>query len=798
MKTIFPIILMAVLLLSFPTSALADGIIIPQPPICDPCPLPPCPFPGKCPPPAPIRQLAIRYHHVTVTIQDQLAVTHIDQVFFNPNSWDVEGLYMFPIPVDAAISSFTLWIDGEPVQGHMLEAEQAKQQYWEIVNSLRDPALLEYIDRGAFKAHIFPIPSQEERRIEIEYVQTLAAENGLVRYVYPLNTEKYSIWPVEQVSIHLDINSSQPIQAVYSPSHSVELDRQSPQHVKIGYESSQVIPDKDFALYYSSGSEQALHLLTYRDSNDPQEPDGFFLLLLTPPTESESQKLPKDVILVLDRSGSMEGEKFRQAQDALGYILEKLNPEDRFNIIAFSTATQAFSSGLESFQAVPQAIQWLERLNAQGSTDIHRALLEAVAMDSAERPTYLIFLTDGLPTEGVVESRQILDDLKEASSENIRLFSFGVGYDVDTFLLDSLTQAHHGMTTYVLPGQQLDEILSGFYAKINSPVLTDLQLDFGDLSVYDVFPNPIPDLFEGSQIILSGRYRHGGVTNLTLLGKMENQTLSLDFPDQLFSQEKPGDPVLAALPQIWATRKIGYLLNQIRLVGPDEETISQIVHLSIRYGIVTPYTSYLVSENAPLGAAAQERIVQEEVNQIQSAPAAPAFGQAAVEKSAYQASMAEAESQLSIEPSIQQTLRRVGSHSFILKGDQWIDTAFDPDRMQAHPVEFLSQEYLELANSDPELAAAFSLGPKVIAVRDGSAYEVTLEKETTAKAFERLPVLPETDPAATQPASNTSASKGTPATGQDRNSPILPVGCTSAFLTLGSLGFILVKRHLTR
>ncbi len=798
MKTIFPIILMAVLLLAFPTPAQADGIIIPQPPICDPCPPPPCPFPGQCPPPAPIRQLAIRYHHVTVTIQDQLAVTHIDQVFFNPNPWDVEGLYMFPIPIDAAISSFTLWIDGEPVQGQILEAEQAKQQYWEIVNSLQDPALLEYIDRGAFQAHIFPIPSQGERRIEIEYVQTLAAENGLVRYVYPLNTEKYSIWPVEQVSIHLDIKSSQPIQAVYSPSHSVELDRQSPQHVKIGYESSQVIPDKDFALYYSSGSEQALHLLTYRDPNDPQEPDGFFLLLLTPPTESESQKLPKDVILVLDRSGSMEGEKFRQAQDALGYILEKLNPEDRFNIIAFSTATQAFSPGLESFQAVPQAIQWLERLNAQGSTDIHRALLEAVAMDSAERPTYLIFLTDGLPTEGVVESRQILDDLKEASSENIRLFSFGVGYDVDTFLLDSLTQAHHGMTTYVLPGQQLDEILSGFYAKINSPVLTDLQLDFGDLSVYDVFPDPIPDLFEGSQIILSGRYRHGGVTNLTLLGKMENQTLSLDFPDQLFSQEKSGDPVLAALPQIWATRKIGYLLNQIRLEGPDEETISQIVHLSIRYGIVTPYTSYLVSENAPLGAAAQERIVQEEVNQIQSAPAAPAFGQAAVEKSAYQASMAEAESQLSIEPSIQQNLRRVGSHSFILKGDQWIDTAFDPDRMQTHPVEFLSQEYLELANSDPELAAAFSLGPKVIAVRDGSAYEVTLEKEINAQAFERLPVLPETDPTATQPASSTSPSPGTPTTGKDGNTSVLPVGCTSAFLTLGGLGFILVKRHLTR
>ena len=283
-------------------------------------------------------------------------------------------------------------------------------------------------------------------------------------------------------------HSEQPIQAVYSPSHPIELVRQSSNQVQVSHESSQITPDKDFAIFYSLGSEQALHLLTYRDPNDPQETDGFFLLLLTPQLEPPSHRLSKDLILVMDQSGSMEGEKFRQAQDAACYILDNLNPEDRFNLISFSTDTQAFSSELQTKQAVPQATRWIKGLNALGSTDINRALLEAAAMSSTKRPTYLIFLTDGLPTEGVTNSQQILNNLEIAAQENLRLFSFGVGYDVDTFLLDSLAQAHHGSTTYVLPNEPLDEILSTFYNKITTPLLTNLHLDFGKLSVYDLFP----------------------------------------------------------------------------------------------------------------------------------------------------------------------------------------------------------------------------------------------------------------------------------------------------------------------
>ena len=780
---LFVFVLLAALF-AFPAPARADGIIIPEPPICleGECPPPPCPGPFPCPPRPRIVQLAIRYHHVEVSIQDQLAVTHVDQVFYNPNEWQVEGTYIFPIPLDAAVSSFTLWIDGKPVQGEVLDAEEARQTYEEIVRSMSDPALLEYIGRGAVQARIFPIPPKGERRIELEYVQALTAENGLVRYTYPLNTEKFSLWPLESVSISLDVSSStSPIRAAYSPSHDVAVTREGERRLSAGYEASNLTPDTDFTFYYSLGEAQAFHLFSYRDPDDPVDADGFFLLLLAPKPGAAEKPQPKDVILVLDRSGSMEGEKFLQAQDALRYILRHLNPEDHFNVLVFSTGLETYATGLRPADEANEAIAWVDRQSTQGSTDINRALLEAAAMANSERPTYLIFLTDGLPTEGIVDSPDILDNLARSAGDNLRLFSFGVGYDVDTYLLDSLAQAHHGTSSYVAPGERLDEVVSTFYAKISTPVLTDLSLDFGEMRVHDVYPEPLPDLFSGSQIIVVGRYREGGVSNVTLRGMIDGQEQSFRFSEQRFATDNDTriSSIESPLARLWATRKIGYLLNQIRLNGPDEETIDQVVRLSIRYGIVTPYTSYLVTEEMPLGAAEQERIARDQYNKMQSEPAAPVSGEAAVEAATGMGGMADAQSAAPVVESASQTMRIVGSRVFIYANGAWVDTAFDPDRMQTVEVAFLSDDYFELAAARPELAAAFALGSQVIALADGVAYEVVeqgaavepidIPPALATESPTTIPVDPmdvpddsEDSPAETPPADEPSASGGLP------------------------------------
>lgn len=790
------ILLLAIAAALVPSPALADGIIIPDPPICNaiPCPPPPCPGPWPCPPPSPMVRLVIKYHRVDVTIQDQVAVTHVDQVFYNPNNWPVEGTYIFPLPKEAAATSFILWVDGKPLEGQILDADQARRKYQEIVSSLRDPALLEYAGQGAVQAHIFPIPPQGERRIELEYTQALPAENGLVRYVYPLSTEKFSAWPLEQVTISLDIQASIPLRAAYSPSHAVSITRLSGTHLRAGYEASQVLPAADFALYYSLGEEQAFHMLTFRDPADPLEPDGFFLLLLAARPDASETVIAKDVLLVLDRSGSMEGEKFQQAQEALRYILKHLNPEDRFNLIAFSTGTDSFAAQLRPASEAEDAIRWVDQLSALGSTDINRALLEAASMAEGERPTNLIFLTDGLPTEGVVDSALILSNLQSAAPKNLRLFAFGVGYDVDTFLLDSLAQAHHGASSYVLPGERLDEVLSAFYAKVSTPVLTNLELDFGEISVYDLYPTPLPDLFSGSQVVLVGRYRKPGVATVTLKGEVNNRSQTFQFPGQVFERSSLDDSVLSAIPRLWATRKIGYLLNLVRLKGPDPETIEQIVRLSIRYGIVTPYTSFLVTEEVPLGADAQERIANEQFGVFQATASAPVYGPEAVQKAADQGGLAGAEAPVPPDQASASTVRIAGSHAFVLQDGKWIDTAFDPQWMQTVQVAFLSDDYFALIAARPDLAVAFALGPAVIAVSEGIAYEVVPQGTQTPPIVLPATITP-ARPVAT--GSVVSATPGAPMTPPPPSPAALP--CVGGFaLILLPLGTVIIARQRPR
>ncbi len=786
------IVFLLVAALCWVSPASADGIIIPEPPICGPEPCPPLPCPGEfpCPPMPPIAQLVVKYHRVTVTIQDQLAVTHVDQVFYNPNDRQVEGTYMFPLPVDAAVTAFTLWVDGQPVEGKVLDAEEARQTYEDIVRTMKDPALLEYAGRGAVQARIFPIPSQGERRIELDYSQALAAENGLVRYIYPLNTEKFSAWPLEDVSVSVEIRSStSPIRAVYSPSHPVSLSRENNFIVRAGYEEADVRPERDFALYYSLGEEQAFHLISYRDGFDPSDPDGYFLALLAPQPEAPALTLSKDIILVLDRSGSMEGEKFAQAQEALRYVLRHLNPEDRFNIIAFSTGIETYATDLRSADEANEALAWVDRLGAQGSTDIQRALLEAAAMADREKPTYLLFLTDGLPTVGVTNSQQILDDVGRDTPENVRLFAFGVGYDVDTFLLDSLAQAHHGRSTYVSPGEKLDEILSAFYAGISTPVLTDLELDFGDAGVYDIYPNPLPDLFAGSQIVVAGRYRQGGITTVTLRGQVNGQTQSFRFPETVFTTRNESNlsTIESPITRLWATRKIGYLLNQVRLNGADPETVNQIVRLSIRYGIVTPYTSYLVTEPLPLGATEQSRIAAEQYAEIQSAPAAPSSGQAAVEKAADQGALAAAEAAPQISQEADGVVKAVGARAFVLAEGVWVDTGYEPDEMKTIKVAFLSDDYFKLAEAQPDLAAAFALGSRVIALRGGVAYEV-VDADQSTPAVE-IPLI-QADPTSVPLTEPTRVPGGASSSSRTLSSPTLCERASAIGYGVGGAGFI--------
>ncbi len=718
------LLLTVLLLLATAAPARADGVII-----IDPWPPQP-PFPE---PPRPV-WLTIRYHRVTVTIDNQVATTRVDQVFVNEHNRDAEGTYIFPLPPGATVSRFVMWVDDQPVEAEILPADKARAIYEEIVRSRRDPALLEYIGRDTVQARIFPIPPGGERRIQLEYTQVLPMEGGMVRYVYPLDTERFSARPIQEVTVRVDIRSPVPLRAVYSPTHQdrAYIGRDGEYRATVSYEETDILPDRNFELVYTVGQEEVgLNLLTYRQPPD----DGFFLLLVAPPLQVEREKArPKDVLLVLDVSGSMKGEKLAQAKDALAYVLEHLNPQDRFNIIAFSSGVRTYARGLQPVSEAARAREWVQGLEAMGGTDIHRALLEALSQADRERPIVLIFLTDGQPTEGVTDIQQILEDVKAAAPSNVRLFAFGVGDDVNTVLLDTLAQQHRGSTGYVRPGERIDEAVSAFYARVGAPVLTDIALDFGSVIVEDVYPDPLPDLFAGGQLVVVGRYRGSGPVRIRLTGETEGQRREFVY-EGTFRAEGGDD----FIPRLWAARKIGYLLTQIRLYGERQEWVDAVVELSLRYGIITPYTSFLVQEDLFTEAGRQEA-----AEQLKALPMAPAFGAPAVDLAQEQARLRGAESVPGIggmggaggeagggmtPAEVGPVVRYAGDKTFFLRDGVWTDSLFDPERMAPVRVQFGSDAYFDLLAARPEWAPYLAVGNRVIFVAEGTAYEV-VEEET--------------------------------------------------------------------
>jgi len=556
-----------------------------------------------------------------------------------------------------------------------------------------------------------------------------------VRYTYPLSTEQFSPRPLEDVSVSVDIISNEAIKAIYSPSHPVAIEREGDYRARVGWEDGEVVPDRDFALYYTVSQEDlGVNLLSYKEEDE----DGFFMLLVAPKVEvDDAQVVAKDVIFVLDTSGSMEGEKIEQAKDALLFVLDNLNAEDRFDIVEFSTGVRTYADGLQSVRRARDAADWVRDIAANGGTDINRAMLEALDMADAERPTVIIFLTDGLPTEGVVEPELILDNVKQAASSNVRVFAFGVGDDVNTLLLDTMARELRGASAYVRPGERIDEQVSAFYAKVSTPVLADIALTFEGVRVDDAYPYPLPDLFAGTQLVLVGRYREGGPASVALEGVVNGQPQRFVYQDLSFRNEG-GDEFIAPL---WATRKIGYLLNEIRLHGEAPELVDEVVELSIRYGIITPYTSFLVEE--PLRALSREgrRDIAEETYQAMStATPAPAAGAAAVQKAQDQAQLEAAEAPAAPAEAYAQQVQIVGERAFVLKDGVWTDTTYDPTRMETEKLPFASQAFFDFLAEHPEAGRYFALGERVIAVIDGVAYETVSEDIEGQSATPESPI----------------------------------------------------------
>jgi Ca-activated chloride channel family protein len=544
-----------------------------------------------------LEPLAISTHRVEATITDRAAVTKVEQVFQNNTDRILEGTYIFPLPEGASVSQFALWVNGTRTEGEVLERDAAARIYQDIVARIQDPGLIEYMGNNLFKARVFPIPARGEQRLEIQFTSTLTYDGGLMRYVYPMKTAGQSAQTIRDFTLTVRIDSAIPIQTIYSPSHEVDVQRRDDHHATAGLEENRAVLGHDFELYYAVSAEDVgLSLLTHR----PDGEDGYFMMMVTPRNDIEDAEIMgKHVTFVIDSSGSMSGEKMERARQALRFCLEHLRSDDRFNVIRFSSDVEPLSSEplTASRSNVERALAFVDRMRALGGTAIADALSTALRQPTEEGvPHMVVFLTDGMPTVGQTDPGRILDGVAQGNDKRARIFVFGVGDDVNANFLDRISQENRGATEYARGGEELELKLSAFYSKIAYPVMADLAVRVSnDIDLFDLYPREMPDLFHGSQLLVLGRYRGNGDSEVALGGKVGSQTKTYTYDVNFPRRTAQYD----FLPHMWATRKVGWLLDQIRLHGESREVRDEIIALGRRYGIVTPYTSFLVTEDSP-------------------------------------------------------------------------------------------------------------------------------------------------------------------------------------------------------
>lgn len=539
--------------------------------------------------------LEIQSQEVDVRINNGIAVTTITQIFKNNRNRALEAVYSFPIPNQASVSNFSMWINGKEVIGEVLEKKRARQIYESITRQRKDPGLLEQVSYKLFEVRVFPVPANGTQKIQIAYYQPVEYDAGFGTYIYPLEAKTRERSQVTG-SFKLDVRliSDIPLQDVQSPSHRDDLAvrETQPGWWRASIETPRGTLDRDFVLVYEHQRERSgLTLVPYREGRG----DGYFMLLLTAGHELDRVEQPANYTFVLDVSGSMGGSrKLSHAVAMINGLLKGFEEKDRFNIVTFNISPNLlFGKGpvevTESSRA--DASKFLGRLRARGGTDLIPALEAASDQQVEGMPNIIILLSDGNATDTEDHSR--FRNLLAREGTATRIFSIGIGNEVNRPLLHTLAKMTGGYSDFVSSYDDVDRKTRLLRKKIAHNVAEKLDLSFDGVRVYDVVPRELPNLFRGQQLAVYGRYRKSGNAKVTVSGKIGGEdreiVLDVEFPDR--EADNP------EVRRMWAWMRTDDLMQEIRRTGESSRMVREVIKLGTEYSIVTPYTSFLVLEN---------------------------------------------------------------------------------------------------------------------------------------------------------------------------------------------------------
>jgi Ca-activated chloride channel family protein len=643
---------------------------------------------------------------VQVTVTGRVARVSAEEWFRNDGALLDEASYLYPLPGEATFSDFSLWQGDRELKGEPMDAAQARSIYEEIVRRKRDPALIELAGHGLVRARVFPIAAGETRKITLRYTQMLDRVGDAWRFRYVAGAGPGAAAPL---GFRIAVDSASRFGDPYSPTHQV-TSRHDGDRLEIGLADTAAKGDFELFLPLARGLV-GMSLLT----NQPVGEDGFFMLLLAPGAGATvTPSVTRDLVAVLDVSGSMSGEKLDQARAALVQLLGGLRSGDRFRVISFGSGVRRYATGWTRAvsDSVRAAQDWVRRLDTDGGTNIAGALAEAFAEPPREGALgVVVFLTDGMPTVGETDPERIAEQAERGRGP-FRVFAFGIGNDVNTYLLDRLTERARGVSEYIQPGGDIEQAVGALAAKVSSPVLTDLAVRADGVELYDLQPQTLPDLFGGDELVVFGRYRGAGSgeRSVTVAGRRNGHEERFTTTAR-FGDERQG---VEYVQQLWAARKAGALSREIRLHGANPEIVDELKRLALRYGILTEYTSYLVQEpnalvNRPMPSALPAPQDQAGAGAVLRSRREKALSGSLQLGEVVVTGTAEASRGAANQ---NRTVRAVG-RMFVWRDSTWTDIAHG-DSLQVVRVAPFSDAYFVLLRALPELRQAATLEPAVL------------------------------------------------------------------------------------
>ena len=639
---------------------------------------------------------------VDVRIDERVARTRTDQIFTNHAEWEVEGIYEFTLPEGAIITDLVLWIGDKRVQGLIMEKEEARRVYDDIVRQRIDPALIEQVTPNSFRLSIFPFPAKGSRRVEFEYMQLLDARNGRIDYTFPLAPETDQALQMELFVLRAQVRSQHAFEATTSGlPRLTEVDRPDAHTANVFYGDERLTPSEDFTLSLQRTGDLLLPtVLSFAPEQD--EALGYYALWLPPlPELTEGEPLPRSLTFVIDISSSMQRGKLRAVKSALAASLENLEPTDLFNIVVFSHWVDSFAASPVPANSSNKefAVAFINQQDALGVSNFEAGLGRAMQQSFPEgRVNHVIFLTDGLPNLGETELKPLSELISQWSEGRARLFTIGVGSDVDRQFLAALAAEHGGESYFLSEEGDIEEALRALFEEFTFPILLVDQLSFGSAEIYDVHPQGVEDLAAGRELFQVGRYQKGGVHTLSISGQVGEREVSKDFPLE-FTET---DVSLNLLPRLWAYQKVLALEEQITRFGPEPELLDDILALGLDYRLVTRRTS-LFAPDEGVEVNPEPRDTQ---GDGESVVRSPGFGSPDDEGSWPTTSVEETGA-----------VAHWMGRTFILKEDGlWVD--------QAYLLEMPLQIYESLPNQPEELALFAQMGQAMIVVVEGEAWKL--------------------------------------------------------------------------